>query len=126
MTEDSLFKLDNSWAAAARTEDAVTEPSTAKKKRIRAAMYEFSPEYLYRRAYSEVGLLDLFGTFDFREGACYNILTNGDVDGLSYLKAVLRSQRLDHCILSTWCMFAGDALQLLTWLESGEIGRLDL
>lgn len=72
-----MFRLDNSWAAAARTEDAMRapEPSTAKKKRIRAAMYEFSPEYLYRRAYSEVGLLDLFGTFDFREGACYNILT---------------------------------------------------
>lgn len=45
---------------------------------------------------------------------------------MSYIKAILRSQRLDHCLLSTWCMFAGDALQLLTWLESGEIGRLDL
>lgn len=122
--EAALFCIDNDWSVrkVERTEVEDEQP----KRRERAAMYEFTPEYLYRRAYSEVKLLDLFGTFDFKVGHCYNFLTAGDIDGLSYLKALLRSQRLTHCILSTWCMFSGDALQIITWLEDGSIGRMDL
>lgn len=100
--------------------------STTKKKRERCAMYEFTPEYLYRRAYSEMRLLDLFKTFDFKQNSCYNFLTAGDIDQLSYLKAILRSQSLEHCLMSTWCMAAGDALQCITWMEEGTIKRLDL
>lgn len=120
--EAGLFSNDNDWSVrkVERPEVEDTQP----KRRERAAMYEFTPEYLYRRAYSEMSLLDLFGTFDFKAGHCYNFLTAGDIDGLSYL--MLRSQRLEHCILSTWCMSAGDAFQLITWMEDGSIGRLDL
>lgn len=107
--EAGLFSVDNDWSVRKieRTEVEDEQP----KRRERAAMYEFTPEYLYRRAYSEVKLLDLFGTFDFKVGHCYNFLTAGDIDGMSYLKALLRSQRLSHCILLTWCMSAGDAFK---------------
>lgn len=121
---DSLFSRSNDWSV--RKEERVEVEDERPKRRERAAMYEFTPEYLYRRAYSEVKLLDLFGTFDFKEGHCYNFLTAGDIDGMSYLKALLRSQRLSHCILSTWCMSAGDAFQIITWLEDGSIGNMDL
>lgn len=118
------FAKDNDWSARKVMEPAAEEEHP--KRRERAAMYEFTPEYLYRRAFSEVTLLDLFGTFDFRAGRCYNFLTAGDIDGMSYLKAILRSQSLRHCIVSTWCMSAGDAFQLITWLEGGAISQLDL
>ena len=102
----------------------VEEP--LRKKRERCAMYEFTPEYLYRRACSEMKLLDLFGEFKFKDGHSYNFLTAGDIDQLSYLKAILRAESLEHCLMSTWCMAAGDALQCITWLEEGSIKHLDL
>jgi len=120
----SLFSHENDWSAR-KVEHPKVE-NEQPKRRERAAMYEFTPEYLYRRAYSEVKLMDLFGSFDFKAGHCYNFLTAGDIDGMSYLKAVLRCQKLSHCILSTWCMSAGDAFQIITWLEERVIGRLDL
>ena len=98
--EVSLFYNDNDWRVRKVERPEVEDEQP--QRRERAAMYEFTPEYLYRRAYSEVKLLDLFGSFDFKVGHCYNFLTAGDIDGMSYLKAVLRSQRLSHCILSTW------------------------
>lgn len=119
----ALFK-DNDWSAKKVAAPPVEDETP--KRRERPAMYEFSPQYLYRRAFSEMKLLDLFGQFDFRPGQCYNFLTAGDIDGLSYLKAIIRQQRLAHCIVSTWCMFSGDALQLLSWVEGGEIEKLDL
>ncbi len=122
--EGCLFSRDNDWSA--RKVERVEVEDETPARRERAAMYEFTPEYLYRRAYSEVKLLDLFGAFEFKDGHCYNFLTAGDIDGMSYLKAVLRCQRLSHCILSTWCMSAGDALQIITWLEDGSVGRMDL
>lgn len=124
MREGCLFSSDNDWSA--RKVERVEVEDEMPARRERAAMYEFTPECLYRRAYSEVKLLDLFGAFEFKDGHCYNFLTAGDIDGMSYLKAVLRCQRLSHCILSTWCMSAGDALQIITWLEDGSVGRMDL
>lgn len=111
------FAKDNDWSV--RKVAAPADEEERPKRRERAAMYEFTPEYLYRRAFSEVTLLDLFGTFDFKVGRCYNFLTAGDIDGMSYLKALLRLQSLRHCIVSTWCMSAGDAFQLITWIEGG-------
>ena len=117
---DELFP---SWENKVVASPVLEKP---KKKRERCAMYEFTPEYLYRRAFSEMKLLDLFGEFRFKDGQCYNFLTAGDIDELSYLKAILRTQRLDHCLMSTWCMAAGDALQCITWLQDGSITTLDL
>lgn len=108
---------DNDWAAK-KVAAAPVEDETP-KRRERAAMYEFTPQYLYRRAFSEMKLLDLFGTFDFQPGKSYNFLTAGDIDGLSYLKAIIRQESLSHCIVSTWCMSAGDAFQLISWIEGG-------
>ena len=64
--------------------------------------------------------------FQFEEGHCYNFISAGDVDSLSYLKAVLRQQPLDYCLASTWCMGAEDILQFREWVESGRIQKLDI
>lgn len=90
------------------------------------ACLELSTKHLYRRAFSEVSLLDACGSFDFKEGHSYHFITAGDVDSLSYLKAILRSQSLGHCLLSTWCMAAEDILQLQEWVRVGKIKTLDI
>jgi hypothetical protein len=128
--EECLFSKDLDWAApAARPkppQDDGGEDDGAKKQRIRPVMLELTPEYLYRRAWSESCLLDLLEEFRFVEGHCYNFLTGGDIDELSYLRAVLRSQTLDHCLISTWSMFSGDGTQILEWVKEGKIAKADI
>ena len=92
-------------------------------KRRTVDCVELSTKYLYRRAFSEVQLLDT--TPELKGGHSYNYITAGDVDSLSYLKLVLRNQNLEHCLFSTWCMAAEDILQFETWLSEGRIKKLD-
>ncbi len=104
-------------------------PKSTDKKRTRrrtTECYDLSTKYLYRRAFSEMSLLDACGgTFEFQEGHAYHFITGGDVDSLSYLKAILRQQPLTYCLFSTWCMAAEDILQFEEWLQTGRIEHLD-
>ena len=102
--------------------DAVSNTS----HRRTTACIELSTRHLYRRAFSEVSLIDACGKLDFKEGESYHFITAGDVDSLSYLKAILRQQSLNYCLLSTWCMSAEDILQLQLWCDEGRIQRLDI
>lgn len=79
---------------------------------------------MYRRAYGETRLLDALG-FDFRDGESYHVLTGGDVDGLSFLRVVIRQQDLDYCLFSTWCMASEDIYEIGEWLDEGKIKRMD-
>lgn len=102
------------------------EVDTSKRTHRRTTQcYELSTMYLYRRAFSEMSLLDACGAFEFQEGHAYHFITGGDVDSLSYLKAILRQQPLTYCLFSTWCMAAEDILQIEEWLQTGRIERLD-
>lgn len=100
-------------------------PTNTSHRRTTACI-ELSTRHLYRRAFSEVSLIDACGKFDFKEGESYHFITAGDVDSLSYLKAVLRQQSLKYCLLSTWCMAAEDILQLQLWCNEGRIKQLDM
>ena len=96
-----------------------------KTHRRKTQCYELSTKYLYRRAFSETSLLDACEKFEFQEGYAYHFITGGDVDSLSYLKAILRQQPLSYCLFSTRCMAAEDILQFEAWLQAGRIGHLD-
>jgi hypothetical protein len=78
----------------------------------------------YRRAFSETQLLDICD-LKFKDGDSYHFITGGDVDALSYLKLILRAQKLDYCLFSTWCMAVEDVYQFEDWLESGMIKKVD-
>ena len=110
-------------AKAPTKEAGVVESRT---RRRTAACLELSTRHLYRRAFSESTLLDILGSFNFTDGMSYHFITAGDVDSLSYLKAVLRAQNCDHVLLSTWCMAAEDIFQLQEWLAEGKIKKLDI
>lgn len=117
-------KLDS--AKFGKKEKSNTDDLPVKKSRRRSTeVIELSNRYLYRRAFSETKLLDACGKFEFEEGHSYHFITAGDVDSLSFLKAVLRQQNLDHLLFSTWCMAAEDILQFDEWVNSGNIKMLD-
>ncbi len=84
-------------------------------------------ESIYRRAFSETQLLDIFPGRDaeIKDGQAWHIITGGDIDALSAVKAVLRQQPLEYLLLSTWAMAAEDVLQIGEWLAGGEIKKAD-
>lgn len=104
------------------------KPKVKGRQHRKTEVYELTPKFEYRRAFSETKLLDALSApgFHFEEGHCYNFISAGDVDSLSYLKAVLRQQPLEYCLASTWCMGAEDILQFREWVESGKIKKLDM
>jgi hypothetical protein len=87
--------------------------------------YQHSTKHLYRRAYSELTLLDLMDDCEFSNNDCYHFITAGNIDSLSFLKIILRKQNLDYCLFSTWCMAPEDILQFDEWLKQGKIKKLD-
>lgn len=93
-----------------------------------AMMYALPMKYQYRRAFSESSLLDAIGApgFNFEKGMCYNFMTKGDVDALSFMKAIMRQQNVKKAIVSTWCVDMNDILQLKKWVDEGRIGMLHL
>lgn len=111
--------------------DLFAEPKEKKdaakktKRQKDVVCLELSEKYLYRRAFSETQLLEVL-PHDLKEGHSYHCISGGDVDSLSYLRAVMRSAgKLDYLLFSTWCMAEDDVLQLREWLEKGKIKRLD-
>lgn len=104
-----------------------TKAKKEKQHGRKVECFEFTSAYEYRRAYSELHLIDALGDRGFERGKTYAFITGGDVDALSYLKLVLRHQsKLKHVIATTWCMSGEDVLQFRKWVEDGVIERLDI
>lgn len=76
------------------------------------------------RLLSEAALDDALD-WHFEQGMAYHIISAGDVDSLTYLRHVVRQQRCDYVLLSTWCMAVADAQEMLSWVERGIVGRFD-
>ncbi len=87
---------------------------------------ELSQKYEYRRAFSEVRMLEAMKYVHLKNGHTYNFITAGDVDSLTYLKIVLNQRNLDYCLFSTWCMAAEDILQVTKWFDDGKIKKIDM
>jgi len=106
------------------TEEKPDEKLDEKPKQKRSKNIKRRHQNTYRRAFSETQLLDICD-LPFQDGDSYHFITGGDVDGLSYLKIILRQQDLKYCLFSTWCMAAEDVYQIKDWLESGKIQKMD-
>lgn len=59
------------------------------------------------------------------KGVAYHVISCGDVDSLTYLRHVVKDQRVRYCIVSTWCMAREDATEMGKWIERGDVGRFD-
>ena len=78
--------------------EETTAETTAQAKRAHRRTKEcteISQRYEYRRAFSEVKLLEAMQYLKLQDHTTYNCITAGDVDSLSYLKVVLNQHDLD-------------------------------
>lgn len=108
------FDFDD-FAAAEQTRASDQRQATALRTRARINA---------RRAKSEAHLAEILPA-QIDDGDAWHVLSAGDVDSLSYLAHLLKTQRMDYVMLSTWCMAREDVARLGAWLTDGSIGRMD-
>jgi hypothetical protein len=77
-----------------------------------------------RRAKSETILAEILPA-RITPDESWHVLSSGDIDGLSYLAHLLKTDPMRYVALSTWCMAMEDVRQIAAWIEEGKIGRLD-
>lgn len=106
--------------------DAVDRAEAKHAHRRTKECTELTQRYEYRRAFSEVRLLEAMKYVPLQDGHTYNFITAGDVDSLSFLKVVLNQHDLDFMLCTTWCMGAEDILQIQQWWEAGHIKKFDM
>lgn len=104
--------------------DPASDDKTQKKTE-RPFSIERKTKNIYRRAFSETKLLEIL-PYELEQNTSYHVLTAGDVDALSYVRHITRTQPLDYLLCSTWCMESDDIAQIAEWLKSGRIGRVDM
>lgn len=77
-----------------------------------------------RRIKSELALEDVM-PWHFEQGTAYHCFSFGDVDALTYLRAIIKQQRVEYALLSTWCMAVTDVEEITKWIDHGDLGRID-
>ena len=77
-----------------------------------------------RRITSELALEQEL-PWHFEQGVSYHNISFGDVDALSYVRCIVKQQRVRYMIISTWVTYIEDVRELREWLEKGYIGRID-
>ena len=80
--------------------------------------------HVKRRVLSELAL-EAELPWHFEAGVSYHCLSWGDVDSLTYLRVILKQQRVEYAAISTWCMSLTDIKEIGRWMEQGILGRLD-
>ncbi len=117
--------VDSEIAAKEMAQQEMESAPPPRKHKGKTISYRISPRYEYRRAFSEVSLLDAMKHEPLTDGTTYNFITMGDVDSLSYLKVVLNQHDLDYLLFSTWCMHYEDVSQIVQWHNDGRIKKFD-
>ena len=106
-------EFDDTQAAAARTATKIIARAQRTRSRVNV-----------RRASSEAVLLGLLPDC-VEDGDSWHVISGGDIDSLSFAKHLLRHERFDYMLLSTWCMALDDVHQLTQWLDTGTLKFLD-
>lgn len=107
--------------------EGVQQSGVKKSHRRTVECTGLSLKYEYRRAYSEVRLLESMRHVKLEKNVSYNFITGGDVDSLSYLKIILNQfERLDYLLFASWVICAEDLLQLIKWHDEGRLPKIDM
>jgi hypothetical protein len=83
-----------------------------------------SPIHIYRRAWTERRLNEILPV-DLERGFTYHVISTGDIDSLSYIRHILRREKIPYALISTWTMMPEAADEIREWLANGLIGYLD-
>ena len=76
------------------------------------------------RIMSEANLSEALD-WHMEDGCAYHVISYGDVDSLTFLRHIVRQQRLRYVFIATWCMATKDAEEMREWVRRGMIGRMD-
>lgn len=85
---------------------------------------ESNSKHIARRVTSELALEKEL-TWHFEKGITYHCFSWGDVDSLSYLRLIVKQQRLNFALISTWCISQTDINEIFSWIGKGYIKRVD-
>ena len=77
-----------------------------------------------RRVLSEIALEKEL-PWHFAKGTSYHVISFGDVDSLTFLRCIVKQQRIRYCLVSSWCMASEDIREIRSWIERGDIKRCD-
>lgn len=77
-----------------------------------------------RRINSEIALNQVL-PWHFEKGEVWHCISQGDVDSLTYLRVIVKQQKIKYLLLSTWCMAATDIQEIGSWIDAGYIDRVD-
>ena len=77
-----------------------------------------------RRVLSELALEQEL-PWHFEPDVTYHCISFGDVDSLTYMRVIVKQQKIKYALLSTWCMAMEDINEIQAWLENGYIDRID-
>lgn len=120
--EDLDLNLDFDWEdEPEQKEPKAEEPE--QKKGI-AVKHRMGYRNMARKVSSEQALENAM-LWHFEPGDCFHCFSFGDVDSFTFLKMVMRQQRIEYLALSTWCMAGEDVKELMQWHRRGMIGRVD-
>lgn len=77
-----------------------------------------------RRIASEAALNDVL-PWHFEPGDIWHCISHGDVDSLTYLRVIVKQQRVRYLLISTWCMAGADIQEIGSWLDAGYLQKVD-
>ena len=86
-----LFAAEFPWASEAASAEALATAKakvTRRKSRVKT-----------RRLKSEAHIAEILPALE--NGYSYHVMSQGDVDSLTFLSHLLKTRRLDYCLLST-------------------------
>lgn len=125
MREDNLFEFNFNFGDDKTIEEAPLK--TKQHTRRKNVLLERSYQHIYKRAHSELQLLNSLDDKKLKKGYSYSYITSGDVDALSFLMLAMRTYKeLDYLLVSTWCISNEDILYLFELIEQKKIKRLDI
>ena len=104
--------------------EAEQPPATGGKTAMRCHTVRGKRLFDVRRFNSETALLES-APWHFQRGTTYHVITGGDCDALTFLRHIVRQQRLEFCLVSSWCYGVEDVSEMGYWLEKGAVGRFD-
>lgn len=104
--------------------DFEIEQKKEQQRRAKAIAKKTKTRRQIRRARSEDHLAEILPPH-IPPGESWHVLSQGDVDSLSYLTHLAKGRTLDYVAFSTWCMAVQDVADIQQMVESGQIQRLD-
>lgn len=93
-------------------------------RKLNARCRTVRADHMARRVTSEMSLEQAL-PWHFSPGDSFLVISNGDVDSLSYLRMAVRQQHVEYMVISTWRIGLTDVKEINSWIDRGFVDRVD-